>query len=885
MTRRGRRHRRTLSGVVALGLLISPLIALGDGTAAHAASCQVPGHIRSVGKWVLVAKPRFKVGPQRITSFAVDPYRANYEYATNGSVVMTSVNGGCTWLPSFVLPEAPDQKYQYSRSNATIKSIVVPHSGGASNNVYLLIAETDAGVVRPHVVVSRDSGQSWTASDTGLPPVGDPAALHVAQTPPTNVFIGIDTGGGALYAIYASTDSGATWTLRSGPTDLTPQRGIRDFAIDPIDASQLWGWGNGGLFHSSDGGATFAAVPEFSATPVSTADVFHEPGHLARVIAFRPTHKDYERSDDGGKKWLKYDLPTGATVTSIAHGASSDAIVISAGGAVYGYYSSAFAFIPLKAPVGGVIDLVPTEESFYGHNASFIVAYGSSGPSVQVPTQLALQLPFVQPVNVSPPVPPSLAPSNRRIVLKPGQSRHLPYVVNLPKRPLPLDVFFLLDTSSSMRKTLAAMLTQTVRIEQGLAATGVDLHIGVGSFRSYPDAFPPRQNEPEYVYHRDLDIEPPSGALISALKQLAPEGGGRYDAQLGALYQMATGEGQDLYPPGPLGHDVPPGLQADFRRNSLRVAVVATDENFGHSFESPDPADVQPPPHIPSWDEVLNALNAKDIHAIGIATQPKSVPDLTHLAAGTGTVAPAGGVDCDGNGTADVAAGAPIMCRLTRDQLDESTGLADAITESLKAIRTTAGVDFAARGSAKVIDGVNPAAYTNVVLQSSHSLHFQVGVHCPLGSGGQTFPISVNAHTPANDMSSHLTLVCKKLPHNRSLPAVLAGLAAAPLPVLALPPPPPPPITSVSSSTQSQSQVQANVGTAAQEQEQPQAAFAAAYDAYQEQQQYAMSSYRAPRQSFPVGAAAIFGAAFVALAWACVRVVSETVLASQRHRR
>jgi hypothetical protein len=131
-----------------------------------------------------------------------------------------------------------------------------------------------------------------------------------------------------------------------------------------------------------------------------------------------------------------------------------------------------------------------------------------------------------------------------------------------------------------------------------------------------------------------------------------------------------------------------------------------------------------------------------------------------------------------------------------------------------------------------------------------------------------------------------MTVVCKKLPRKpSSLPAILAGLAVAPLPVLALPPPPPPPITSVSSSTQSQSQVQANVGSATQEQEQPQAAFAAAYDAYQEQQAYAMTSYRAPRQTFPVGAAAIFGAAFLALAWGCVRVVAQVVSAEQRDRR
>ncbi|MFN2595226.1 MAG: hypothetical protein ABR579_10105 [Actinomycetota bacterium] len=881
--RRSRRLRRHVSALLALAVVAGPIVAVGAASAAQAASgCRVPGAIRGVGKWVLVAKPHFKLGPQKITDVAIDPFRENYEFATNGSVVMSSVNGGCTWLPVFVLPATPDQNYQYSRTNATIKSIVIPHSGGASNNVYLTVAENDQGVLRPHVVVSRDSGQSWAPADTGLPPVGEPDILRVAQTPPTSAFLGIDNGNGVLDALYASTDSGASWTLRTGPTDMSPQRAMRNFAVDPIDPTQLWGWGSNGLYHSVDGGATFIAVNEFASTPVSAVDVFHQPGHIARVIAFRPTHKDYERSDNGGTKWLKYEAPS--PVTSITHGASSDAIAISAAGSIYGYYSAAYAFVNLKPPVAGVTDLVSTETSFYGYTSSNIVSYGSTAATIQIPKQAALNLPFVQPVNLPPVVPPSLAPSNRRIVLKPGQSRRLPYVVNLPNRPLPLDVYFLLDTSSSMRKTLSAMLTQAVRIEQGLAAQNVDLHIGVGSFRSYPDAFPPRQQEPEYVYHRDLDISPPTGTLISTLKQLVPEGGGRYDAQLGALYQTATGEGQDLYPPGPLGHDVPPGLQADFRKNSLRVVVMATDENFGHSFQSPDPADVQPPPHIPSWDDVLGALNAKDIHAIGIATQPKSVPDLTHLAAGTNTVAPAGGVDCNGDGVADVAPGAPIMCRLSTEQLDGSTGLADAITESLKAIRTTAAVDFAAHGSSKVVDGVDPTGYTNVVLQSSHALRFNVGVHCPLGSGGRSFPVGVDARTPANVMSARITVVCKKLPKNHSLPAILAGLAAAPLPLLALPPPPPPPITSVSSSTQSQSQVQANVGSATQEQEQPQAAFAAAYDAYQEQQQYAMTAYRAQRRTFPVGAAAIFGAAFLALAWACVRVVGEVVSADQHTR-
>lgn len=56
---------------------------------------------------------------------------------------------------------------------------------------------------------------------------------------------------------YLSKDTGATWSSVTAGTITIPAA----IAVNPFKAGELWVSGNSGIFHSTDYGVTFAAVP------------------------------------------------------------------------------------------------------------------------------------------------------------------------------------------------------------------------------------------------------------------------------------------------------------------------------------------------------------------------------------------------------------------------------------------------------------------------------------------------------------------------------------------------------------------------------------------------------------------------------------------------
>src|ERR671920_1841064 len=53
----------------------------------------------------------------------------------------------------------------------------------------------------------------------------------------------------------------------------------------------------------------------------------------------------------------------------------------------------------------------------------------------------------------------------------------------------------------------------------------------------------------------------------------------------------------------------------------------------------------------------------RGILALGVAADRDGLSDLREFAALTRTTAPTGGVDCDGDGDAELTAGSPFVCR------------------------------------------------------------------------------------------------------------------------------------------------------------------------------------------------------------------------------
>ncbi len=173
-------------------------------------------------------------------------------------------------------------------------------------NVYAgLQTGADATVWR-----TDDGGSSWKALSVPLDPAIDPA-LSLAGG---DVMVGVGS-----FGMSTSRDAGRTWT--AGPLVAAPG----NLAQSPIDWRRIWandyigpvrqsarGFSSPGL-QSTDGGITWTAV----------ADTYGQllmDGASAEV-AYRGVYSGSpgpERTEDGGRTWVSFSLPTAGAVATAA---------------------------------------------------------------------------------------------------------------------------------------------------------------------------------------------------------------------------------------------------------------------------------------------------------------------------------------------------------------------------------------------------------------------------------------------------------------------------------------------------------------------------------------------------------------------------------------
>ena len=879
--------------------LLTPLAA-----ARGAAACGTKS-----GNFTTIAGPRFSAGGQGITEMAVDARTPSRVFVTNGTSVMRTSDGGCSWDSVFVLGPQPADGQTYTSANAEILDVVVPESGG---RVLLSIAETVVNQTRPHVLVSFDAGRSWDPG-TGLPPLGSPEALVVASSSPDIAYLAVDLGGGTLDTMFASADGGRTWQPRS-------QRlaaGMTGFVVDPIAPTELWGYGDG-VHRSSDGGATWVPVDDFVGIAAGPVDVFHAGGRPSDIFAFVPEMRTVKRSQDGGENWLdNYGL---SEPDSIEHGITPESRVATSAGKVYVWLPALFSWVDARAPVGGVTDLEATRAgstSFYMHNASQIVVYeGQTGLDLDVPDK-DFDIGDISLIDPDPAVvggKPKLTPGSQVVKIPAGEDKRVRYGLTLSKIRTPLDLYFLVDTSESAKPFLRGLAFVLEDLVNELYSARLDVRFGLAEYRAYPDSTPPRQEcggtdvpvvedptcERNFVYHRVLDFPASTPqALATAIESLEPVAGGHYNAPLPALHQAATGSGVDVWPNGMSeaaadGNDVQPGQQASFREKALKVILNATDEDF----------DVEPyatddfPPDVPTFDEVIAALNARatpdvpGIQQIGLALGTGALADLRRVASGTGAVAPDEGADCDGNGSAEIAPGAPLVCTVYRGTLEEGSNLVPAIVNMVEAVRNTSPVTLEVEAKDdRVVAEVTPDEYPGVVLQADHDLKFDVTYECPVSMAGEKTDVVLSTRQGADPLAkATATVVCGKVDPDKKKQFFdifpfdrVFGL----LPLLPLSPPPT--LTNPSQATQAQSQAQAQGAMATQEQEQPQVAYAVQHkaalrEALAKDEELRMTSYRDSSDPAPglfLAAGAVMMSAAFALAMSRRR---RAELALQRRR-
>ncbi|MFN2588010.1 MAG: hypothetical protein ABR613_07830 [Actinomycetota bacterium] len=883
--------------------------------------------VTRTGNWVTYDVRDF-AGGGPITDYEIDAFSPTTIYATDGKDLLQTTGDGCSWTKVFTVTGTTPLDYGFRGDAATITSIVVPRSGAAHTRVLLTIEESVGGVTRPHVVRSDNPGSApWVSGDTGLPPTGQPETLVVSPANPGVAYLGIDVGGGSLDLVFRSDDGGVTWSLRSDLTQTQPSRGILGFEIDPVMSEELWAYGPGGLFRSRNGGATFVLTDEFRQSEVTEVLVFHSPTRTYPIVlAFRKGDDDLMVSTDDGETWLRTDTP--GTVSSAAYGRQPFELMISTPRGIHLFDAASETWFRVVTPRPGIVDLdadLTLESGFYGRTAGTIERYdGPTGVEIPPPVPGGPNIDvdgLVPDEDALPAPPPALSPSGTKVVMKTGATRSVDYRLTLSEKTTKLDVFFLLDTSDTMSGTIQGLADSVTGIINQLRSAGLGAQFGIGVSRAYTDTAIPRepcQNETDtncernFIYRRLVDLADDSNSdeLVEALESLHAEAGGRFDSQLGALYQVATGAGQDDSPePGYTESDAHPGQQATFRdgKNTLRLVFVATDEPFATGEEGDRDFNVSDfgrisPPDIPSFAKVDEAFAKVDAQVLGLAIGqtldrgrdtagggPTPLEHMQEIARLTGAFAPAGGVDCDGDGAADLEPGMPLVCPVRRNNVANGRNIATAITKLVQAVRGTTSVELDVDRGADVVAGIEPGVYPSVVLQQPNVLDYEVTYRCPERLQGKKVTVELAAKTPGDTLDSVTTTVScleERVEEPPVLPIEPLSLIGIVPPLL---PPAPPPIVEIApgaqGQAQAQSQAQAQGAMASQEQEEPQLAYvAAALDPREVlQEELALSDRR--RSEVPPWTTLGAGAVMTSLAYGWLSLSRQRNVRVQRVRR
>jgi hypothetical protein len=812
------------------------------------------------GGWTATAVPPLAT----IALLRSPTYAPDRIYATDGhGTLVRSDDDGCSW--SDISPTPPTLAgLTQAPESVTITSIAAPSSATSEGYLYIGADVTPTDKLplslpaQPYVYASNTGGRPDIASGSGngLPPVGHVQEVAASDLAPRIVYAMI-TGAGSNSGLWVSNDGAASWT---GP--LATDTSLADLRVDPDVANWIYAVEPGtGLMLSRNGGRTFAPAPQTDPDVASFAAASGSGG--VQLAQGHGSDGIVEVSTDSGRSWravmvfaqTAHDVAIGATVPVVAAYDDKKLSIVQVGRCgtlplafTPGVGTPADGSLQMSAPTG--VGLALTGVSRDGRHIlravynplTCLPAPASLTPIHLLPQVTVKQFPSVLSADTAKVrLPSGGAVRGPRIELPAGASADVPYSLLLPRTPSPVDLMFLVDTTDSTDQMIDGVRQGLQTVVNELAGTGLDVRFGVGDFKDYPGTTGGGGEDGDYPYRLRRAIGPVDLSLQHAMALLHSGGGGdQAESDLAALYYSTLGTGVKrgrhwLVRPGAAG----------YRPGSLRLAMLATDEMF---HTEPD----YPGPH---WQQTVDALVAHGVHQIGLAVESQgqggkpqpglfdSAADQRRMARATGAIAPAGGVDCDGDGVTDIPAGDPLVCTIakpadSRVTVSTVTGgpkvtvgsppppvhLAPLVVQLASSIPDLRPVGLmvagAPRGAAKVVSPRPVAPVVN--LRVDNALSYVVRYTCPTSATPHTWPLTVTAHAGARPVSStRTTLVCGAAPAPGIVPAAVVALPAAVAP--GTPPNPPP---NVNANANPNPAVNPNAGFAQQDEEQPQLALA-----------------------------------------------------------
>jgi len=230
--------------------------------------------------------PTYAYGPYLpVNSLTIDPGNPSTVYAVSGSDVFKSTDAGDNWAK-------------------------LPLPGGYGISVLAIDPQDPstlyAATGAKGILKSTDAGESWSAANSGLPisnsgpPIILVNALAIDSQNSSTIYTVVNSccpGGGG---VFKSTDAGASWSaVNSG----LPESYSYILAIDPLNPNTLYlgTSAGGGVFKSVDGGANWIAVNSgLRASVVSTLVV--DPQNIGTLYS-GIFGGGLFKSTDGGTSW------------------------------------------------------------------------------------------------------------------------------------------------------------------------------------------------------------------------------------------------------------------------------------------------------------------------------------------------------------------------------------------------------------------------------------------------------------------------------------------------------------------------------------------------------------------------------------------------------
>ena len=797
---------------------------------------------RQEGAFRSVAKPAALL-PGPLVAHAVEPADPRTVYLADAHTVAASSDSGCTWKLVLHVPAAG------------ITSLAVPDSGATTGRLLVVAtAKTlGTGVVGDTSVVwsRRGPGQAFVQSS----PLPGIVKLAIAPGDPQVVYAATDDVSQVAAAPLRSTDGGATFLPATGTRsdDSGGRPGAdgapRTVAVDPAAAGRFL-VGSDSLQRSNDSGARFATVLNQPQVVHAHIVGMHPAGPVAGDAVLLATGQSTSSlAEDSAQVWsvpaqgAPVALPRRGLVgipDSVALGRTSEEVAITGVSLPPGFtdgYDGPGALLLYDAPrrtwvdvidgrgyplLGALADRRPNP-ALHLHSSSlssppgadeYVVYDPPSADRIVPPTVDAGAGVGANPVVPGFPLAPRACPDAAVFsppVVRRSASQLTPAAATLPVaadgtatqdvvldlagdvRALDLDL--LLDTSDSMGPAAAGIVCGLEELVSGLAAEGVDVHIGLGEFWD---------SGPGQRYRRLVPLGPPDRPLQRALRSVRTRGG--EETHRTALVQSVTGRGLTVN-----GTElVTPGQGAHYRDGALRVVLLVTDEPWTATT-----------PGEPSPLEVIDVLNAAGVRHValqvlankattgaggdragGLAASALLRTQLDQFSAGTGALAPVGGVDCDGDGTSDLREGDPLVC--TGTVTGGAVPVGAPVRALLDALQSRGPVVLRATAPAGVT-AHSTRTYSNVDLLQPARLVFPLTVDC--GSANAPAAVALEALAGGARVATAVTTVRCEPPRGAAAgptpaaaasdPIVPAGADAPARAVAVAPPGVPPPAAQV----------------------------------------------------------------------------------------